>query len=345
MKNRSLIIILTTTVLFFGCKEEDRIISNTNRSMNQNDFKEIRKLSGRLLQNISDALFIPATVYIEGDYLFISERTSDAIMHIIKVPDDEYLGIRGVRGSGPGELLHSWKFFSSVIGSIGVFDLELGKAVLYNIDTLLLENRHNTEYSHRDMLYSNGVAIKGNELYFLSNNNKPEARLYSFDLTQKNDDLRKYGVLPKLNKPYPKFSSEEEREILSFSKLSKKNDQFFISYYNIPLLEIYDLDQGLQVSISGPDGLATPDLFGQHRYFYDSYVSDNYIYLLYIGDKKEFSFTSSVVLILAQDGTPLRKLVLDREIFQLTVYRDQYLYGLVHESDDTDFGLVKYSIE
>jgi hypothetical protein len=344
MKNKSLIIILVTTVWFFGCKEEDHIISNTTR-FTKDSFKETQNLSSIPLQNISDSLFIPNTIYIEGNYLFISERTSDAIMHIVKVPDDEYLGTRGTRGAGPGELLNSWKFFSPETGTIGVFDPELGKAVLYNMDTLLHENRYYSEYLHRDMVYSNGVTIQGNELYFLSNHNKPEARLYSFDLTLKEDSIKKYGELPKLNKPYPNFSPEDERQILSHSKLTNKENLLVMSYYNVPLVEIYDLSKDRQISISGPDELPSPDLFGDLRYYYGSYISDNYIYLLYIEDKTEFTFTSTTVFILDHDGAPVKKLVLDREIFQLAVYEDRFLYGLIHAKDGSEYALVKFLIE
>lgn len=344
MKKTAFILMSFTTVWFFGCKEEGHVILHTS-SVTHEDFTVTQKLSGISLQHISDSLFIPVLLFIENDYLFISELTTDHIMHIVKVPDDEYLGLRGKRGTGPGELLNSWKFLSADKGKIGVFDSELGKVAFYSIDTLLSENRHVSEFLHREMVNSNGSIIIENDVYFLSRWDNPEARFYSFDLGVPDEGLRKLGEFPRLNKPYPNFSPDDERQVISHAKLSHKENLLVLSYYSIPLVEIYNLEKDWHVSISGPDPLPSPDGFGNIRYYSSSCISDKFIYLLYVEDKTERKNTSSTVLILDLEGNPVRKVLLDREIFRLAVYEDRYIYGIIQDNEGSDFSLVKFPIE
>lgn len=325
-------------ISLYSCKETDRKIKNSEITLNWSNFKETENLNGIKMQSISDSLFIPSTMYIVGDYLFVSERTSGAIMHIANIRDNKYLGMYGNRGTGPGEVLNSWKFFSPDNKTIGIFDPELGKALTYNIDTILQDNRHNHEYIHEGMLHSNGATIQGNEMYYLNSLTQPEARLYSFNLKETGKTGKK-GSIPELDKPYPGLTPLEESITTSYAQLTNRGEIFVISYYNIPLVTIYNLDKGKDLSISGLDKMPPPELFGELRYFISTFVSEKYIYLLYIENKTEFDYTTSTILVLDHEGNPVNKFLLDMEIFQLAVQQDSTIYGLTE-----DYFIVKFEM-
>ncbi|MEP1087432.1 MAG: BF3164 family lipoprotein [Algoriphagus sp.] len=347
MKQSSSIGYLTIIIfsLILSCIEKDRTIQNTTITVNWDNFITTQNLNSIVLQNITDSMFIPTQIHISKNLLFVSEKSSDAILHILNIATGQYLGIHGTRGAGPGEVLNAWKLFSPDEETIGVFDPELGKAIVYDIDTLLNENKYSKEYLQSGMINSNGVSIVDENIYFLSNMNMPESRILYYAKTTQGLNLEKKGQLPTLDKKYPNFQAEEERSVVSHAKLINNDKIFVVSYYNIPMMTIYDIKSAKEISIVGPDKFPEPELFGNIRYYYSSYISKKYIYLLYIENKKEFDYTSSTILVFDHNGEPVKKLLLDTEIFQLAVYNDSTIYGLVDGTETSDFEVVKFQIE
>lgn len=336
---------LLIPICLFGCTENNENFIDANKTIDLKNFENTYDLLGSQLSPVSDSIFLPRTIQIVGDFLFIGENTTENILHIVDLRNDRYLGMRGKRGSGPGEILMAWKLFSPNDKTVGVFDTELGKVTIYNIDTLLHENRFSREFIDRDLIYSSAAIIHDETLFYLGNDHKMNARFYSKKLNQLESPSNEYGELPTLNSHYPNYTPEDEKRIFTFSNLINKDNLFVFPYIKAPLLEIFDLNKNQKTSISGPDELPSYDLFGKLRYYYSSYITENYIYLLYIEDKTKHSVDSHTVFVLHHDGSPAKLLNLDMNISQIAIYKDKYLYATVSNSDNTENSLFKFIIE
>ena len=343
-KNKILFALGVLTLFAYSCNKNKRVLLNANRAYSHSEFTSISSVTGYPLHHLSDSLFFPSSITIIEDYLIISERTSNNLMHIIDLNEEKYLGLFGKRGTGPGELLNSRRFFSSQPNEIGVLDNEIGKIIIYNFDSLLQKNKYKSEYNIKEAMHSSGLIAHEDQLYILGNYNE-NSRIISTNPTRSSTPAERFGSLPKLNINYPNINEFEQKTTLNHAKISNFNNIVLVSYFNIPLFQLFDLEKNQEQNIIGPDPLPVDELIGETLYYYSSFITENYIYLLYIEEKTEFKFTSSSVLVFNHSGEPVRKINLDKEVFQIAIHQDQFLYGLTYENNADPFTIFKFSLE
>lgn len=282
--------------IFLGCNQNERSIVEKSIAIENNDFNDTLYLKNQPFIDLSDSLFRPNIMFIHKNYLFINENTSNNLMHIVDLNNEAYIGKRGQRGAGPEEALNVWHFFSNTNGEIGIFDIELGKILIYDIDSLLLSDRSNYEYTNKKLIYSKSIGVNDNDLYFLGNMSDISTtnnRLYKINLKNKSEEINSIGSLPKLNYHYPNFKAEDEKIILSNARLVTKNNTIAIPYNNIPILEIYNTKSNKKITISGPDPLPDTDKFGEIYYYFIPYITDKYIYITYIDNREKADYNSN----------------------------------------------------
>ncbi|MBN3584345.1 hypothetical protein JYB64_18265 [Algoriphagus aestuarii] len=335
-------------VYIVGCSSPETNSPETYKidkvKLTKDSFNEIIEISGSVLNQISDSLLIPTSIHIVDKYLFITETASDNFLHVVEIPNKEYLGIKGTIGAGPGEILMPWKIISSEKTNVGIFDTELGKIVFFNIDSLIRDKPHTFEYLNKDLNYSNSVVVKGMDLFYLGNPNKTDARFYNISMNSDFKEVKKFGELPRSTNKYPNLTPSEEQEVISFANLLNKGDIFIIPYYKVPFLDIYNLKNNKKTSIFGPDELPDIEHIGDIRFYYSSFVTDNFIYLLYIDEKLEHSIFGQTVLVFDFEGKPIKEYKLNLPISQIAIYNDEELYGLAYGSDSTEYRLIQYDL-
>lgn len=337
--------------ILLSCEKRELYITNNTHTFRTDGFEKTEHLIGENLEEVSSQLFLPSRIFVSGDFLFCDERVTDSTLHIINIKKDRYLGLFGARGAGPGEMLTPWKFFSSGNGEIGVYDVELGKALIYDIDTLLKENRPSREIIHRDMLWNNGIGLFGNNIILTGSVQQvQDSRFLKLALSDQHAGLEKIGELPRLNKNFKgkkdDFSRvlEDDYRALTFASLASKEDLFVMAYHLIPLIEIYNLGKNLRISISGPDDLPPFEVLGKPLYYSSPCITDKYIYVLYMEDIYSELEHSNTILVIDHDGSEVKKLILDIDIFQFTVYEDKYIYALTASLERSDHAILKFKI-
>ncbi|MFH6602297.1 BF3164 family lipoprotein [Maribacter algicola] len=312
--------------LIFSCQSESSYFQeNATTVFIDDDFTKIVHLKSEELDYFSDSLIFGPALSIVNEYLFISEVKTNKFVHILRIPDDVYLGKFGRKGVGQGEILIPWEFSKSKDGLIRILDKQQNKLVEYYADSLAYRGQFNKEYFLDPMAMVTSASIYNNKLYFL-NRSDSEFRLYEKGLS---DGYEKgYGELPE--KAYFFMSNKKHREICS-ANLTNRENIFVVSYRYIPMIQIFDLDKSRWVSIVGPEN-SVPRYKNQtsSTYYHPSIkISDDYIYALYNGKKKKgiYSQQGNTIYMFSHDGVPIKKIVLDKNIVSFDIYDSKFIYA------------------
>lgn len=335
--------IIFVTILTISCGESETKFSYENASIEFADdhFKFTDSLRAQVIEHISDSIFRSATLKINNDYLFLNEITSDKSLHAIKIPEDVYLGKFGNKGGGPGEIVIPWKIFNSDEETLVVLDTEQRKIVEYNVDTLLLKNTYQRELKLGLGVLANGVSINDNKMYFTDGNNLNN-RLYSTDIDGTN--LVSYGKLPEVRSTYSNLPEGELMESIGLTKLVNNRGIFALSYYNIPLIDIFNLEKNDWISITGPDHFPSQQSLSKTLYYGSISISDKYIYALYFGTEDYMNENSKTIYVFSHTGELIKKLNLDKGIFEFDVFKDEIIYGITNNNQDFGYAVLKFKL-
>lgn len=337
-----------TLAMLSGCEKNNRSIINTTQKILIEDFPQAQFLSGEIMKNISDSLFKPTNLFINGNHLFVTETTSNNLLHIINLQNNTYLGKRGKRGPRPGEVLNIWHFSSNSNGKIALFDIELGKILIYNIDSLIQNKSAEQEYTNKNLIYSKSIGMHENDLFYLENvfnKAKSSVRFYITKINDPTQSSESIGNLPVLTSHYPNFPKEQEQLVLANARLVNNKNIVAIPSNNIPLLEIYNLDTKEKQTISGPDELPSEDRFGKIYYHSYPYITEKFIYILYINDRLNPDYNTSTILVFDHTGNPVKKIELDQKAFSLAVLNDEYIYTLSENINTFEYTISKYDLK
>ncbi len=333
--------------VFIGCSKDDKyFIQNTTYNFKIDSFNSIDTLKGIDLKDLSDSLFLPTRILVQDSLLIVSESVSDNLFHFYNTYKNEYIGMFGLRGAGPGEGLTPWRCISINNKEFAVLDTELGKIIFYNTDTLLAKNKHSDEFIHNGLLYTNGFMINNKELIYLNTAYTPASdntRFYSVNIYDSKTPTQLSGTLPKLNKNYPKTSEVEQQRTLDFAHLTNNEEKLFLAYHYIPLIEIIDFKSGDKHSITGPIDLPTPKYFGYASFFSSPLLTKDHLYVLYWNGNYTNLTTTKEILVFDLEGNPSKKIILDQGISLMDI-QNNTLYGLITNSKDSENKVVKFNM-
>jgi len=319
--NKILILVL---IIFFSCKKEiNHIQKNATVTFVENDFKSVLNLESIELTVVNDSVYFASRVIIDDDFLYICEEKTDKFLHAIKLPTDEYIGIFGNKGKGPGEILASWALSSPEKGRLLVLDPKQKKVVELTVDSLMKKNIFKREYKLGESTHCHDVIIYNEKMYFTDQNND-EYRMSESDL--EGEEVKGYGKLPQNDK----FSTSENKGKVSRTFMVNNKNIFAFSYFYYPLIELYDIDKNEWVSIVGPDNeIPSPKFVNRELVYGNIRITDDYIYVLYLGRKGKMEM--NVIFVFDHKGLPIKKLILEKNIFSFDVYKDKFIYGLNYE--------------
>lgn len=343
---KSIFLIFNILVLNISCKRETNIKQDktSNVILDQN-FLSKQNLKSITLENISDSLLFTTLPYIKDDYLFISEKKSDHLLHSISIPNDNYLGKYLNSGSGPGEGLIAWTLYENQ-GLLGVYDDKQKKLIEFEVDSSNNEMKFKNEYRLPSSIISGRAYHFDNQIYYLSHYDNQIYAMQSTDL--KGQNIKGYGQLPTVDKK--EFNVERDKNLVNVYNaiLDHNKGTFVIGYQFMPILKIFNSKNNKWITINGPDDYV-PTLETIYKQIFYSYVkiTDKYIYALYDGrdNVKEGPErqNSNLIYIFDHQGKPVKKLILDKGIFSFAIYKDSYLYGL-RLNEIGEFKLIKAKI-
>lgn len=332
-------ILLLFTLLSISCQKDSEYIKKKAKIIfTETDVATtyLKSLETDSLVKISDTLLYAASVIINNDYLIFNELRTDDFLHIVKLPEEKYLGKYGNKGKGPGEILVPWRFSKSEIGNLRVLDPKQKKIVEFDMDSLIIKDVFKKEYRLPEFVKdnSNGGIIYDNKIFFLSRQDV-SSRFFKTDLDGKN--LTGYGELA-INNEKIKQSDYNE---FSRSDMTNKNNLFVFSYFHLPFIEIFNYDTKEWISIYGPDNSNFSfENFSDITYYPSIKITKNFIYALYIGNE---NINGNQIFVFSHKGNLVRKIVLEKSIFNFDIYKDKYIYGL-HFNKEEETKAVKFEI-
>jgi len=331
-----------------SCSRESDSIEDEEIFFVYDDFGTEIKLDEPQTLLVSDSLFKPTKIHILKNYLFVTERVSQNVMHVIHSETGDYLGMRGNRGAGPNEVLDVWQFLDEGSERLGIFDIEQGKILVYNLDSLVSGNNIPSEvYQHQDLIFSKSIDKEQSLIFSIGNpiqQSESEDRFYSLDLKSNSMSLGLDRV-PFEDLKIDGLPDEFIHKARYNAKLFKLEQRIISYYQDLPMFEIYDLETNSKKAFIGPDELNLSSEFGSLYYYSDVFRSDNYIYFLYVTNREFKDYNANVVLVFDTSGKPVKRYVLEKPIFSFAIYKDDQLYGLSEGSDRYEYEIIKYNLK
>ncbi len=311
----------------------------TEISFNENDVNSIHVKSTEIL-NVCDSIVVPNTILCMSDKLIINEMGQKGIFHAINIKNEKYMGLFGNKGRGPGEMSAPWSIMKNGSGILQAFDPQQRKVVQFNIDSLINKNPFRNEYMLKELLGATDVFILKDTAYSL-NHFKGKNRIYVSDL--KGNVIEGLGTIPDFNTEIPENAFAEGHS----AKIQFMDNIFALSYKTTPLIQIFNNESKQSVLIRGPEHFSSIFKENPHPNIAISYteetrmgyidikVTDEYIFALYSGKNlfKNSDFNGNIIYKFKLDGTPMKKIVLDKGVVSFDVYQNKYIYGINMDSE------------
>lgn len=335
-------------IILCSCLKKTDTINDEAILFDYENFGIEIRLDDPQILSASDSIFKPTKVHLVGSYLFVTDRVSQNVMHVIHRESENYLGMRGNRGTGPNEALGVWHFLEEESGEVGVFDTEQGKILVYNLDSLVSGNNNPLEvYQHQDLIFSKSIHKEQSLIFSIGNpiqQSESENRFYKLDLLSKPISLG-IGQVPFDDLKIEGLPEEFIDKVRYNAKLFKLKNKIIIYYQDLPMFEIYDAETNSRKAFVGPDNLKLSSEFGSLYYYPDVYISEKYIYFLYVTNKEFKDYNADAVLVFDHSGKPIKRYVLEKPIFSFSVYKDEFLYGLSEGRDKIEYEIIKYNLK
>lgn len=335
-------------ILYFilnSCKSEfnEFNLEGTSVLISIDAVNNSKEVNAEIIQEISDSLFRATNLFqMDNRYIAIGDIGAKRAFHLFDPITKRYMGNFGPKGFGPGEVQVVWKFYQPESGTLGAYDIDQRKLVEYCLDSLLSNSGNPREIKLATGLNSNGVIRWEDKLYFIDSNNSV-GRLYSSNVDE--PGRKAFGTLPNLNKYYPSLTQGELIEKVGFAKLVRGGAVFAMASYNLPLLQVFNSEEGKWLSIFGPDEFPLPNKFGETVYYGSVYVSEKFIYGLYFGRDDTFDNPSKLILVFDHKGELIKKINLNLGIFEFIVQNDDIIWGLTRNVNNLNYALVKFQLD
>jgi hypothetical protein len=317
------------------------------------DFKS-KKVNSILIDSISDYLEFPGRTYLADTLLIILDWKSETPIHIIDIQNDKYFGGYGKKGNGPGELTSPFNITSFENNFLLLTDAMQKKNVIYNLDSLIINNNHLFEKKFNPNGSVGFVEYYDNNFFYIDEANTQNKRLYKINGDNKFSEIEGFGKIPTLiSKSETDFVKAQAAEVI----MKSRNEKFVLAYKLSPRIEIFDYEKNkwktslspkdfeINYKVNNIEGFEVMALSEKTLNAYiDIDLSDNFIYALFSEDElfKESMPSSNTIYVYDYNGKPVKKFKLDKKISYLNVYKDSIIYGI---HNDIKAELIKFDIK
>lgn len=311
-------------LLFCGCNQEEAYESF-------DAFPEETNLKHQLIE-IPPVLFQPLHILFLEGALVVVDLKGDHFFHVFSTPDFEYSGSYVRRGHGPGEevfinpfvhRINETRFFYQSYNFINTITYEAASGSLEVTESLELTGNL-IEFQSMFPLGSAFIAINSSDEFL--------KELMMYDPAE--------GTTVAFGPPAPDYGrrlSAAQQKMISGKWFSVKLDhtRFAALYGNFPILRIYAADGSVLKETRYNNHQPFPEIAGAetnvNNYCYIT-STNQYIYGLYIGktdaelpdtsDLSHFIDYSGEIHVWDWEGNPIRKILLDQQVFSIAVSPD-----------------------
>lgn len=338
MDRNSIVVIFVLSVISFACSSSSEKSSDIKFTFK--DFPKKEVLKGEIYTY--PEILVPSRILYKKNKLIVSDRSGLAILHRIDVNSMKYETEMGQIGWGPGELSGVWSLDPGVEDDTFWVYSSTGKLFAeYNLldsSKLFLNSIKQAE----NWYLATKLRIL-NKNAFLGNMVNGEDQFVVFDSL--GNALKSYGkwaeVMPELSYNTFLIADLYQGDLIG----NPKNGIYILPSINVDRIEILDVINNTKKVIIGPLN-HKPDYIisnsagyevilldrGSRMTVYNTgYVSDNMIFLAYIGktDKQRRNGDSvKDIFVLDFDGKPIVHYELDISILNLTVDEEnRKIYG------------------
>jgi len=352
-------------LIVVGCSRNDQYDLNFHTKSIEIS-KEPMTLEGTRL-SASDSLYQPNKLAVftdENNNLMgvISDLSKQPPLHYINLSNDEYITGMGRSGKGPGEFIDA--------GSV-YYDAETNRAVVVDaMQQRLTFIDMNKPVDSLKRLHQTEPAIMNLELQGLPfdllklDNNKYAAigpmrvsnsQKFAF-IDSSGKQVGAIGSIPE----YGSTNLPPAKQHLAWRAIGTKNSKgtrFATAYYNMDLLEIYNINGERTEAVRGPRYspliVESKDniLRLSEEYTRISYISvtshKGHIYALYSGRKLNHPQRNMAnnLLVLDWEGNFITSYKLDRDVFKIAISPSgKMLYAIVNDEDSAEPGLYQYKL-
>ena len=325
-------------------------------------FKQIERLASVLTPIAEDDIANPSLMATSNGLLFVANLHTDRIFSVFDIQTGHKLSEFGTTGRGPEELL-SVSTLSVNQNRLFVFDAMTHKFatitssghwndpihMTYNIINVNLGEGSKTRpfrlYALSDSLYvGTGVGYDNSQFHLYNHTGN---FLHSFEPYSLEKPKQKHGAAELALAYQGSMAVNPNSSRYVWASLNGVMLKFFGKDDNGDIVKkneyIYEYPQYRHVRRGGGESAAL--LPSARIGFIFAQSSDKHFYLLYKGVRIDSEnirryFISNTILVYSQDGTPVRKFVLDRDISMFAVSEDDSL--LIGYTSDEETGAPQF---
>lgn len=326
------------------------------------DFRDTYELVGEEIRSEGEYIGNPISFFKIDSLLFTLDPTNKNLFKILNLNTNYFIKNKGIRGSGPGEIITPISCQLYKNKKIGIYDYAQKEFFLFQADSLVLNDKYLPEV-------------------YIDCKNDPSANFYSAQLINQNlligvgvfEDGGRYGLMDNNDKflysrfNFPKDGKkniETTHKALAYQgNISVKPDgkAFVFAAAFSPILEIIKVDENNElekikdIHYAYPDyrtekkngGYSSPMSSKSPMGFPVITTTDSYIYTIYSGKTFEKyrseAFYGNHLLVYDWNGNPIKHYLLNISLKQVFVEEDKILYGI--PGDTENFQFVKYELK
>lgn len=345
MRNKS-ILLTVLFALYFACSppleenEKEEIVV-----FDEEDLPAPIALKGKKYNfpNIVD----PRRILCVGDYLVVSEKTNEDLLHILEMKSGKYIRSTGKNGLGPGEATLVWKLEKgSEHGSFWAYDPAqkiFSKYYVNDSTSKLAKNQlrlGEVNFYMADLNWASDTTfmawmVDGNDKYF--------------EVSLQGDTLNTFGtwdsMMDRKDIPYNVISSIHQGSIM----VSPDKSKFILAGTARDYIDVLDKSSGKILSIRGPvdeipafevdysQGFPMAAFLSDRVSYFGSFAGKSLLYALYVG--KEYKFISDFdnlnrIFVFDYQGHIVGHYTLDYPLTSFTLdEEDGIIYGLTIDQE------------
>lgn len=339
-------------IIFFQCTTKTSQESRSGETwikLAESDFQEVELLIGKPFE-IKKFFQVRKPFYTDG-YLIVSDKAMDPPLHVIDVKKRKWAFGLGIEGYGPGEISYIWSMD---------YSFTPGKFWAYNLDKIFSEftlEDSTAKIAQKQLKPRNPEFILATDISWLTDSTLIAMRVSGkekfIEYSHSGKVLKGYGTWegmlpgdPPLNVAKDAFASQftSNKSKTKFGFFSMDRDHFEIldypskeilvvegPYFETPSYEVaYRSSNDPFYYMNDPEAVRT---------YQDFFLGENYIYMLYNGEKVSKIRSTGLVqcnklFVINYDGKLIRNIEFDIPLTFITVDEEnQILYGLSSGED------------
>ena len=322
-------LLLALSLCLVSCKKEGKIIVSDNTKT----FLQFPKEEKIKFKNLVEFIYgNPRKIIINDSTLILGNRASgqEHYLYNYSLNTNKFSKPYASKGRGPGEIMG--------MASIGIYNDHLwindftGKKMMLldkNKAVLKASASDYKEYSFKNNRFFD-IKLIDNLQCIATGSETSKSKIQILDLTR-GEIVKEFGKLKSYSEGFPIHVITKAS--LTQSYLRPTSDKLVLAYFHTDIIEIFDLNTGKSVALQGPEKFDIDFTVHNNHWFENdktrvtfiggSVTNDN-IYLLYSGKKfnEEKAFRGSYVFVYDWNLNPVKKITLDKEVYQICVSED-----------------------